>query len=163
MYSESIKQPSIQICNNGKFKDVLDCFIDGFKSGGMSRKVVKVNNDIYSDVIYLCHALCCCHFTVSLAHQQRNVIPRGNKNVMKWPNVPLVPLKASSKNKYDLEAHFGHMLTCIFYISSKVYIVKLSLPLGNISYLTVSIWAQSHDEANNPYFQLFGYLTLRPW
>ena len=95
MYSESrssrVSRFAIMV-----FKGVLNCFIDGFKSGGMSRKVVKVKNVIYYDIIYLCHALGCCQFSVSLAHQQRNVIPGGNKNVMKWPNVPLVPLKASS-------------------------------------------------------------------
>ena len=37
-----------------------------------------------------------------------------------------------------------------YYIPHKVYKVKLPLALSNISHLTESILAQSHDDAKNP-------------
>ena len=39
----------------------------------------------------------------------------------------------------------------LYYISSKIYIVKLPLTSGYIFNLTESIMAQSRDDAKNPY------------
>ena len=41
-----------------------------------------------------------------------------------------------------------------FYMPSTFYIVKLPLALGNIFNWTESIFAQSHDDAKNPYWGL---------
>ena len=43
------------------------------------------------------------------------------------------------------------MINCLYNIPFKVYKVKLPLSLSNISCLTDSILAQSHDDDKNPY------------
>ena len=46
------------------------------------------------------------------------------------------------------------LLIMFYYMPSTFYIVKLPLALGNIFNWTESIMAQSHDDAENPYWGL---------
>ena len=57
---------------------------------------------------------------------------------------------------YDVasESEITSFITCLEFIASTIYLVKLPLALSNNFYWTESIMTQSHDDAKNPYWGL---------